>query len=29
MLISRKKAGIKHGIKIANRAFEGVAKLKY
>jgi hypothetical protein len=29
MLMSRKKAGQKHGIKIANRSFEGVAKLKY
>jgi hypothetical protein len=27
--MSRKKAGIKHSIKIANRAFEGVAKFKY
>jgi hypothetical protein len=30
MLIShRKKAGQTHSIKIANRSFEGVAKLKY
>jgi hypothetical protein len=29
MLMSRKKAGRKHGIKIANRSFEGVAKFKY
>jgi hypothetical protein len=29
MLISRKKAGQKHSIKIANRSFEGVAKFKY
>jgi hypothetical protein len=29
MLMSCKKAGQKHGIKIANRSFEGVAKLKY
>jgi hypothetical protein len=29
MLMSRKKAGQKHGIKIANRSFESVAKLKY
>jgi hypothetical protein len=27
--MSHKKAGKKHGIKIANRSFEGVAKLKY
>jgi hypothetical protein len=27
--VSHKKAGQKHGIKIANRSFEGVAKLKY
>jgi hypothetical protein len=27
--MSRKKAGQKHGIKIANRSFEGVAKFKY
>jgi hypothetical protein len=29
MLMSCKKAGQKHGIKIANRSLEGVAKLKY
>jgi hypothetical protein len=29
MLTSRKKTGQKHGIKIANRSFEGVAKFKY
>jgi hypothetical protein len=30
MLMSRcQKAGQKHGIKIANRSFEGVAKFKY
>jgi hypothetical protein len=29
MLMSRKEAGQKHGIKIANRSFEGVAKFKY
>jgi hypothetical protein len=29
MLISRKKEGQKHSIKIANRSFEGVAKFKY
>jgi hypothetical protein len=29
MLMSRKKAGQKHGIKIAIRSFEGVAKFKY
>jgi hypothetical protein len=29
MLMSRKKAGQKHGIKIANRSFEGVEKFKY
>jgi hypothetical protein len=29
MLMSCKKAGQKHSIKIANRSFEGVAKLKY
>jgi hypothetical protein len=29
MLMSRKKAGQKHGIKIANRSFGGVAKFKY
>jgi hypothetical protein len=29
MLMSRKKAGQKRGIKIANRSFEGVAKFKY
>jgi hypothetical protein len=29
MLMSRKKAGQKHSINIANRSFEGVAKLKY
>jgi hypothetical protein len=29
MLMSRKKAGQMHGIKIANRSFEGVAKFKY
>jgi hypothetical protein len=28
-LMSRKKAGQKHSIKIANRSFEGVEKLKY
>jgi hypothetical protein len=27
--MSRKKAGQKHGIKIVNRSFEGVAKFKY
>jgi hypothetical protein len=29
MLMSRKKAGRKHSIKIVNRSFESVAKLKY
>jgi hypothetical protein len=29
MLMSRKKEGQKHGIKIANRSFEGLAKFKY
>jgi hypothetical protein len=29
ILMSRKKAGQKHSIKIANRAFEGVAKFRY
>jgi hypothetical protein len=29
MLMSCKKAGQKHGIKIENRSFESVAKLKY
>jgi hypothetical protein len=29
MLMSRKKAGQKHGIKRANRSFEDVAKFKY
>jgi hypothetical protein len=29
MLMSRKKAGQKHSIKIVNRSFEGVAKFKY
>jgi hypothetical protein len=29
MLMSRKKAGQKHSLKIANRSFKGVAKLKY
>jgi hypothetical protein len=29
MLMTRKKAGQKHGIKIANTSFEGVAKFKY
>jgi hypothetical protein len=29
MLMSCKKAGQKHGIKIVNRSFEGVAKFKY
>jgi hypothetical protein len=29
MLMSPKKAGQKHGIKIGNRSFEGVAKFKY
>jgi hypothetical protein len=29
MFMSRNKAGQKHGIKIANRPFEGVAKFKY
>jgi hypothetical protein len=29
MLMSRKKAGQKHGIKIANKSFEGVEKSKY
>jgi hypothetical protein len=28
-LMSRKKAGQKHGIKIVNRSFEGVAKFRY
>jgi hypothetical protein len=27
--MSRKKAGTKHGIKVANRSFEVVAKFKY
>jgi hypothetical protein len=27
--MSRKKAGQKHSLKIANRPFKGVAKLKY
>jgi hypothetical protein len=27
--MSRKKAGQKHSIKIANRSFEGVAEFKY
>jgi hypothetical protein len=27
--MSRKKAGKKHGIKIANRSFEGVEKFRY
>jgi hypothetical protein len=29
MLMSYKKAGQKHGIKIVNRSFESVAKFKY
>jgi hypothetical protein len=29
MLMSRKKAGQKHSIKIGNRSFEGVEKCKY
>jgi hypothetical protein len=29
MLMSRKKVGQKHGMKTANRSFEGVAKFKY
>jgi hypothetical protein len=29
MLMSRKKAGKKHGMKKANTPFEGVAKFKY
>jgi hypothetical protein len=29
MLTSHKKAGQNHGIKIANRSFEGVANFKY
>jgi hypothetical protein len=29
IFMSRKKAGQKHGIKIANRSFEGVAKFKH
>jgi hypothetical protein len=29
MLMSRKKAGQKHAIKIANGPFEGVEKFKY
>jgi hypothetical protein len=29
MLMSHKKAGQRHGIKIANRSFEGMAKFKY
>jgi hypothetical protein len=29
MLMSRKKTGQNHGIKIANRSFESVAKFKY
>jgi hypothetical protein len=29
VLMSYKKAGQKHSIKIANRSFEGVAKFKY
>jgi hypothetical protein len=29
MLMSSKTAGQKHSIKLANRYFEGVAKLKY
>jgi hypothetical protein len=29
MLMSRKKAGQRHGIKMANRSFKGVAKFKY
>jgi hypothetical protein len=29
MLMSRKEAEQNHGIKVANRSFEGVAKFKY
>jgi hypothetical protein len=29
MFMSHKKAGQKHSIRIANRSFKGVAKLKY
>jgi hypothetical protein len=29
MFMSRKKAGLKHSIKIASMSFEGVAKFKY
>jgi hypothetical protein len=29
IFMSRKKAGQKHGVKIANRSFEGVAKFRY
>jgi hypothetical protein len=29
MMMSRKKGGQKHSIKIVNRSFEGVTKFKY